>query len=57
MPASKLKEFLDSRGIKYVSIRHSPAFAAAEVAASAHISGRNFAVAGKSHPRRSARRS
>ena len=43
MPATKLKEFLDHRGIRYVSIRHSPAFTAQEVAASAHIAGRDFA--------------
>jgi Ala-tRNA(Pro) deacylase len=43
MPASKLREFLDSHGVKYVSIRHSPAFTAQEVAQSAHVSGRDFA--------------
>lgn len=43
MPATKLKEFLNSRGVRYVSIAHSPAFTAAEVAASAHIAGRDFA--------------
>lgn len=43
MPATKLKEFLDSHGVKYVSIRHSPAFMASEVAASAHVAGRDFA--------------
>lgn len=43
MPASKLKEFLNSRGIKYVSLQHSPAFTAAEIAASTHVSGRDFA--------------
>jgi len=43
MPATKLKAFLDSRGIKYVSIQHSPAFTAAEVAESAHVKGRDFA--------------
>lgn len=43
MPANKLKEFLDSRCIKYVSIQHSPAFTAQEIAASAHVSGRDFA--------------
>lgn len=43
MPATKLKEFLDSHGVKYVSIKHSPAFTAAEVAASAHVAGRDFA--------------
>jgi Ala-tRNA(Pro) deacylase len=43
MPARKLKEFLDSRGVKYVSIQHSPAFTAPEIAASAHIAGSDFA--------------
>jgi Ala-tRNA(Pro) deacylase len=43
MPASKLREFLDSHGVKYVSVRHSPAFTAQEVAQSAHVSGRDFA--------------
>lgn len=43
MSASKLKEFLNSRGVKYVSIQHSPAFSAPEVAASAHVAGRDFA--------------
>ena len=43
MPVTKLKEYLDRQGIKYVSIRHSPAFTASEVAASAHVSGRDFA--------------
>lgn len=43
MPAKKLKEFLDSRGVKYVSVQHSLAYTAPEIAASAHIAGRNFA--------------
>jgi Ala-tRNA(Pro) deacylase len=43
MPAQKVREFLDGRGIKYVTIRHSPAVTAAEVAASAHVAGRDFA--------------
>ncbi len=43
MPAKKLKEFLDSKKIKYVSIQHSPAYTAQEVAASSHISGRELA--------------
>lgn len=43
MSAIKVKEFLDSHGVKYVSIRHSPAYTAAEVAASAHVAGRDFA--------------
>ena len=43
MSATKLKEFLDGAGVKYVSIRHSAAFTASEVAASAHVLGRDFA--------------
>lgn len=43
MPARKLKEFLDSNAIKYMTIRHSPAFTAQEVAESAHIHGHQMA--------------
>jgi Ala-tRNA(Pro) deacylase len=43
MPVRKLKAFLDGEGIKYVSIIHSPAYTAQEVAASAHITGRELA--------------
>ena len=43
MPARKLKEYLNSHQIKYLSIQHSPAYTAQEVAASAHVSGRDFA--------------
>jgi Ala-tRNA(Pro) deacylase len=43
MPATKLKTFLDQQHVKYVSIRHSPAFTAQEVAASAHLSGKELA--------------
>jgi len=43
MPAKKLKEFLDSRDIKYISIQHSAAHTAQEIAESAHVSGRDFA--------------
>jgi Ala-tRNA(Pro) deacylase len=43
MPVKKPKEFLDKEGIKYVSIVHSPAYTAQEVAASAHITGRELA--------------
>lgn len=43
MPAMTLKTFLDSRNVKYLSLRHSKAFTAAEVAASAHVKGRDFA--------------
>ena len=37
MPIQKLKEFLDSHNIKYVTISHSRAFTAQETAASAHV--------------------
>src|SRR5215472_8886700 len=43
MPAKKLKEFLDQEKVKYVSIIHSTAYTAQEVAASAHITGRELA--------------
>jgi len=43
MSATRLTAFLDSRGVKYVTLRHSPAFTAAEVASSAHVTGRDFA--------------
>ena len=38
-----LKNFLDSHNIKYVVISHSPAYTAQEVAASAHIPGKELA--------------
>jgi len=43
MIAKKLKEFLDQRNIRYVTITHSPAFTAPEIAEEAHISGRKMA--------------
>ncbi len=43
MPATKLKAFLDSHGVRYVNIRHSVAFTASEVAESVHVKGRDFA--------------
>ncbi len=43
MPARKVKEFLDTNGVKYVTIMHSPAYTAQEIAASAHIPGKELA--------------
>jgi Ala-tRNA(Pro) deacylase len=43
MPVKRLKEYLDRHEIKYITIRHSPAYTAQEVAASAHIPGREMA--------------
>jgi Ala-tRNA(Pro) deacylase len=39
MAVQRLKEFLDRERVKYVSIHHSPAYTAQEIAASAHVSG------------------
>lgn len=43
MPVAKLREFLDANGVKYVSISHSKAFTAMEVAESAHVQGKEMA--------------
>lgn len=43
MPAKKLKEFLDQNNVKYVTIKHSLAYTSQEIAASAHIKGKNLA--------------
>ena len=43
MPIKKLKDHLDGEKIKYVTISHSPAFTAMEVAESAHVPGRALA--------------
>ena len=43
MPAERLRQFLDENHIKYLSISHSPAFTAQEIAAASHIPGRELA--------------
>jgi len=43
MSANKLKDLLDQHRVKYVSVRHSTAYTSQEVAASAHVKGRNMA--------------
>ncbi|HPX56001.1 MAG TPA: YbaK/EbsC family protein [Syntrophales bacterium] len=43
MPLRKLREFLDNQGIKYVTIRHSTAYTAQEIAESAHLPGKEMA--------------
>lgn len=43
MPVKKLKEFLDQNKIKYITITHSPAYTAQEIAAMAHIPGKQLA--------------
>ena len=43
MPTAMLTELLDREGIRYVTIQHSRAYTAQEVAASAHVSGKEMA--------------
>ena len=43
MPVKKLKEFLDSQSVKYVTLNHSAAYTAQEIAASAHVRGKDLA--------------
>jgi Ala-tRNA(Pro) deacylase len=43
MPIKKLKAYLDEANIKYVTISHSMAFTSQDIAASAHVSGKEFA--------------
>ena len=42
-PKSRRLEFLDSHRVKYVTIQHSPAYTAQEIAATAHIPGKELA--------------
>ncbi len=43
MPIKRLKEALDRHNIKYVIVSHSPAYTAQEIAASAHVPGKELA--------------
>ncbi len=43
MPVKKLKDYLDSNGVKYVTISHSTAYTAQQIAATAHIPGKEMA--------------
>lgn len=43
MPIRKLRDFLDSNHIRYFIISHSPVYTAQEVAAPAHIPGKELA--------------
>jgi Ala-tRNA(Pro) deacylase len=43
MPAKKVAQFLDSQKVKYVRVKHSAAYTAQEIAASAHIPGKELA--------------
>ena len=43
MPAKKLIEYLDNHDIRYLTLEHSPAFTAQEVAEAAHVRGHRLA--------------
>ncbi len=43
MPVKKLREYLESHKIKYVTISHSAIYTAQEIFASAHIPGKELA--------------
>lgn len=43
MPIQRLKEYLDNQKVKYVIIKHSEYYTAQEVAASAHVPGKELA--------------
>jgi Ala-tRNA(Pro) deacylase len=43
MPLDRLKQFLDSSAVKYVIVKHSPAYTAQELAALAHVPGNEWA--------------
>jgi len=43
MPVQKLKGFLDENGVKYVTIQHSVAYTAQEIAVHTHIPGKELA--------------
>jgi Ala-tRNA(Pro) deacylase len=43
MPSKKLKLYLDDNNVKYVTIKHSSAYTSQEIAAIAHIPGKDLA--------------
>ncbi len=43
MVSRKLKEFLDANQVKYLTISHSPAYTAQEIAETSHVSGKDLA--------------
>ncbi len=43
MPETRLKNFLDDEHVKYVTIGHSPAYTAQEIAALTHTPGKELA--------------
>jgi len=43
MPVKKLRDFLNKHEVKYVSVAHSPAYTAQDIAARVHIKGKRLA--------------
>ncbi len=43
MSGSRLRDFLDKEKVKYVTISHSPAFTAQEIAEASHVPGKELA--------------
>jgi Ala-tRNA(Pro) deacylase len=43
MALRKLTEYLDDHHVKYICVNHSPAYTAQEIAANAHVPGRELA--------------
>ncbi len=43
MPTQRLKDFLEQKHIPYVTINHPPAYTAQQVAAAAHVPGKELA--------------
>lgn len=43
MPVERLRQYLEENHVRFVTISHSPAFTAQEIAASAHIPGKELA--------------
>ena len=43
MPIRRLRDFLDSHQVRYFVMSHSPAYTAQEIAASAHVPGKELA--------------
>lgn len=42
MPVKRLREYLDSHGVKYMVLSHSPAYTAQEIARAAHVPGQEM---------------
>jgi hypothetical protein len=47
MPRKKIQQFLDDKGVEYMVVEHSPAYAALDVAGSAHYADFERLVAPK----------